>query len=370
MSDVSNDPDLEARVRRAMRSLADVHQPSPSGQPQVQPGGAAPKRSWLVAAAALLVVGGVVAVFAVAGRDTSPSPIATDPPPVTTPNDTPNADGDVEIDPAAMRFAEPLPNGTAAFVNDTSLPTPIIGERGIVARGPAPSPDSVRVVVMDGPRLLMRGIITDVPAETDLDRPLGPAVSIGVDGATYLDADEGGIVIPIDGGRRIVGPDEIFTFGGGGPYIEPDALIEIASAVGQLPIDQVDQLPGFVVYQGTMGGETLDPLGVADATTVQHGVDGYAGVTLYRLADTPTAFELLAIGHALFRGELELLPVGGVALTAGGQSYLELLSPVDLVVLNASADLDERIEALDVAAAADLDEAFDGSVGAPPRPAP
>lgn len=79
MSDMLNDPDLEARVRRAMHSIADAHQPSSSGQPVTQPTDGSPRRTWLIAAATLLVVGGVVAVFAVAGRDTSTSPVATEP---------------------------------------------------------------------------------------------------------------------------------------------------------------------------------------------------------------------------------------------------------------------------------------------------
>ncbi len=372
MSNMSNDSDLEARVRRAMHSIAGAHRPSSSAASLTQPSDSAPRRTWLIAAATLLVVGGVVAVFAVAGRDTSTSPVVTEPLVTATsePSDSLDVDGDVTIDPAALRFSEPLPDGTVAFVNDTSLPAPSVAERGIAGPDPGPVSDSVRVVVMDGPSLLMRGIITDLPADTALDRPVGPAVEGGLDGATYLDADEGAIVIPIDDGRRIVGPDEIFTFGGGGPYIEPDVLVEIATAVGQIPIDQIDQLPGFFVYAGTVDGETIDPLSVADATTVQHGEVGYAGLTSYRLTETPTAVELLAIGNALLRGQLDDAAIGDVTLTSAGQFYLELVSPTNLVVLNASTDLDERIADIDFAAAVDLAAAFDGSVDAPPRPNP
>ncbi len=372
MSDTSNDPELETRVRRALRSLAETHQPSSSGQPVTQPTDSQSRRTWLIAAATLLVVGGVVAVFAVGGRETSTSPVATEPPTTDTsePSDTPDAGRDVVIDPAVLRFSEPLPDDMVAFVNDTALPAPSIAERGIAGSGPGLQQDSIRVVVMDGPRLLMRGGVVDVPADTEPDRPVGPAVEIGVEGAAYLDADEGAIAIPLGDGRRIVGPDEFFMFGGGGPYIDPEALVEIATAIGQLPLDQVDELPGFFVYQGSAGGETIDPLGVADATTVEHGQAGLSSLTMYRLAEPPTAPELLAIGHALFRGELDEPAIGDVALTSGGQLYLELVSPVDLLVLNASADLDTRIAAIDFSPATELAEAFNGSVTAPPRPAP
>lgn len=387
MSDTIPDPDLEARVRRAMHSLADAHQPSPRGEPGSPRADGAPRRTWLIAAAMLLVVGGVVAVFVVSGRDTSPPSVATEPSVSlpSEPGDPRAADGDVAIDPGVLRFSEPLPDGSVAFVNDTSLRAPSIAERGAVdalpERGrvgsdPGPDPDSIRVIVMDGSRLLMRGIIVDVPADTDLDRPLGPPVDIGVDGATYIDADEGAIVIPIDDARRIVGPDEIFMFGSGGPYIEPDALIEIASAVGQLPFDHVARLPGFFVHQRSVGGETIDPLGRAAAVRVEHrdalASDGSTELTLYRLAEPPTAVELLAIAHALLGpgGTLDDAAVGDVALTAGGTVHLELVSPVDLVIMSASADLDQRIESIDFTTAADLDAAFDGSVTAPPRTSP
>ncbi len=373
MSDMSNDPDLETRVRQALRSLAETHQPSSSGQRVTQPTGSESRRTWLIAAATLLVVGGLVAVFAVAGRGTSTSPVATEPPTTdpSEPSDTQDANSEDAIDPAVLRFPEPLPDDMVAFVNDTALPAPSIAERGgIVGSDPGPQQDSIRLVVMDGPRLLMRGIVVDVPADTEPDRPVGPAVEIGVEGASFLDADEGAIVIPLGDGRRIVGPDEFFMFGGGGPYIDPEALVEIATAIGQLPLDQVDELPGFFAYQGSVGGETIDPLGVADATTVEHGLAGFSSLTMYRLAEPPTAPELLAIGHALFRGELDEPAIGDVALTSGGQSYLELVSPVDILVLNASADLDTRIAAIDFSPAAELAEAFNGSVTAPPRPAP
>ena len=96
MSDVSNDPDLEARVRRALHSIADAHQPSSSVPMGAQPADSAPRRSWLIAAATLLVAGGVVAVFAVVGRGTSTSPVVTAPvvTPPSEPSDFPGAGGD------------------------------------------------------------------------------------------------------------------------------------------------------------------------------------------------------------------------------------------------------------------------------------
>ena len=321
MSDMLNDPDLESRVRRAMHSLADAHQPSSSVQPAAQPtNDSGQRRTWLIVAATLLVVAGVVAVLAVAGRDTSPSPVVTEPPVTASsePRATPNADGDIAIDPADLRFSEPLPDGMVAFVNDTALPAPSVADYSdipVVGNDPTldPPPDSIGIVVMDGPRLLMRGTVVDLPPDTEAGLAKGQAVEIGVEGATYSDEDEGAIIIPIDGGRRIVAPDEYFSFGGGGPFIEPDALVEIARAIGQLPLDDVDQLPGFFVFQGWASGEAINPLGVAERTSVEHGQAGSPSLALYRLAQPPTALELLAIGNALFRGELNDSTIGDVA---------------------------------------------------------
>lgn len=57
-------------------------------------------------------------------------------------------------------------------------------------------------------------------------------------------------------------------------------------------------------------------------------------------------------------------------LFSDGQYYLELVSPVDLVALNAPDDLEALVASIDFAPLADLAEAFNGSVAAPPRPAP
>lgn len=187
---------------------------------------------------------------------------------------------------------------------------------------------------------------------------------------TYVDDDEGGIVIPIDGGRRIVAPDDYFRFGGGGPFIEPDALVEIATAIGRRPLDQVDQLPGFFVFHGSTDGQAIAPFGLADVTRVEHGQSGSPSLTPYRLAEPPTALELLVISNVLYGGELDDPAIGDTALTSQGQSYLELVSPVDLVMLDAPGYLDAMVQSIDFVPLADLAEAIDGSVSAPPRPEP
>ncbi len=379
MTDMLNDPDLEARVRRAMHSLADTHQPSPGGgRPRSQPSNDSQRRAWLMAAATLLVLAGVAAVFAVANRDTSTSPMVTEPPVMapSEPSATPNAHGDATYDPADLRFSEPLADGVAVFVNDTSLPAPNVpGSRDVPLLGnetdsTGPPTNSVRIVAMDGPRLLMLGAIVDVVSDTEPDLARGPDVEIGVDGATYLDEDQGGIVIPIDGGRRIVAPDEYFQFGAGGPFIDPDALIEIATAIGQLPLDQVDQLPGFFVFEFVADGEATDPSGIADATRIEHGERfGSPSVTLYRLAK-PRQRSNFGRSLTCCSAVRSTIQRPKTPLFSDGQYYLELVSPVDLVALNAPDDLEALVASIDFAPLADLAEAFNGSVAAPPRPAP
>ncbi len=383
MSDILNDPELETRVRRAMHALADSHQPSPlrpsaNVDPPHPPHRPHRHRSLAMAAAFALVVGGVVAVVAVANRDTALAPTDIEPS-LPAPDGTPNADGDMEIDPGGLRFGEPLPDDVVAFIDDPSLPAPRVEEpQGTTLSDDGPiafplddPPESVSVVAMDGAELLMRGTIIDLAPDTaDFD---GPTVDVGVDGARYVDGDRGAIVMPLETGElRVVGPDDFFAFGGGGPHIDAGALLAIARAVGTTPIDEVDSLPGFFVFRGSIGGRELDPIGYGAGITVRHGAGAAMSATITRLAEAPTALDLIAIANAVTRGSIASPTVGDVTLFDGEQFYIELVSPVDLLIVHNGAGVDDgMVAAIDLAPIDRLGEEFDGTVEAsPPAPDP
>lgn len=379
MTDAQIDPGLEDRVRRAFDAVAGSHQPSLS-PPQAGSDGGRSRRPWLLAAAAVLLVGGVGALLVAAGRDSTTSTVPSDSAPSSGPepispattlpaSTTPNAAGDRPIDAGELRFAEPLPEGVVGFVNAPgSLPPPGSGDPPSigVSPGTGASSDGLRFVAMDGPRKLMDGVVTELAAADDRPPFDGPPVDVGVDGARYVDADEGAIVVPVDGGERIVGPRELFTLGGGGPFVDEQVLVETTRLIGDLPLATVDEVEGLTVVAGTLDGEPVDPLGVGDAAVVRHG-SGAATVTLYRLDDRPSALELVAYADTLATGLRTVPTVGDIAFVGTSSVYVELVSPVDLLVVGAPGDdeLEAAVAAIDFAPLAELEGAFDGTVDAP-----
>ncbi len=319
--------DIEAQIKTVADAAFD--QTSPVERAHcVAETNSAKHKWWLVAAASVLVVA-LVGALALIDRSRDEAPAI-------------QSDGDAVIDPSRLRFSEPLAEDTVAFFDDPTIPAPHVAPERSVPASPgdldalADQPDSVRVVVMDEATLLMRGVIVDVPDGAD---PTGPAVDVGVDDARYVDADEGAIAIPLSDGFRIVAPAEYFMFGGGGPFIEPAVLVDIAAAVGDRPIDEIDDLDGFYVDDATIDGERSALL-VVDRVTVTHSPseESSDGVTtsIVRLPETPTQQELLSIAHSVTRGEIDQPALGDVTFIAGTKTYLELVSPVDLLLVNAS----------------------------------
>lgn len=68
--------------------------------------------------------------------------------------------------------------------------------------------------------------------------------------------------------------------------------------------------------------------------------------TIVRLQETPTAQELVAIAYALTRGEIDPPALGDVTFAAGSRTYLELVSPVDLLLVTAPTALGDILDRL------------------------
>ena len=286
----------------------------------------------------------------------TPDPGATGVPTTSAPL----SEDDAVIDSSRLRFPEPLADDTVAFFGDPALSPPQVAPVSSVPASPgdvdslAAQPDSVQVIVMDEATLVMRGAVVDV---SDGVEPTGPTVDVGIDGARYVDADEGAIAVPLGDGFRVVAPAEYFMFGGGGPFIEPRALVDIATAVGDRPIGEIDDLGGFHVTAATIDGERSGLL-IVDTVTVTHSPSGEPdGVTttIVRLEDTPTAQELVSIAHAITRGGIDPATLGDVTFTAGQRTYLELVSPVDLLLVTAPSALDNAIETVQFGPLDELD---------------
>ena len=325
-------------------------------------------RRWMaVAAAVVLVVAGVVVLATVRAGDTPDPTPATDtdvsmPTPTTTGTDVPASvvvDGDSVIDPTRLRFAEPLPDGTASYFDDPTLPAPQLITPTSGGGGPSSNPDgggtdSVRLVVMDGTRFVMRAVVVDV-ADSGVE-PTGETVDIGVEGARYVDADRGAIAIPLDTGTRLVGPEEYFTFGGGGPFVEANELVDLATVIGQRPIGDIDAVAGIYVFDGSIDGE---PIGVftPDNVTVKQGpaTGPFYQTTLIRFPEPLTAIDLTALVRAFNRGQIDPAEVGDVTFTAGPAAYIELVSPVDLLLAFAPSDLGDTLDTLIFVPISDLE---------------
>lgn len=391
MSDTLVDPELEDRVRRAMHSLAESHHPAAA--PSKPPASEEPsrRRVLVLAAAALLLLGGIAALFAVAGRDDDPEPSATEPPaepevnvpeptapdpaPDTTavvadpaPTGVPNATGDVTIDPAGLRFAEPLPDGVVAFLDAfPDLEPAVVRETPGFPAQDDPG-DSARFVALDGPHLLVIGNVVDASAEAvEVD---GDAVDIGIEGARWADAAMSAIAIPTGDRVRIIGPTDYFTLAARGPFVDPAVMTEVAAAIGTTPLGELADVPGIHPMTGTVDGEPLDTPIDGDSITVDHGGLPSPSVTLVRLDEPPTALDLAGIAYGVARELTETPQIGDVTFSGTGPVYVELVSPVDLVIVATSLqrELDELLPRLDVAPLDELDTAYDGTVEAPPAP--
>jgi hypothetical protein len=333
--------DIEAQIRAVADAAFD--QTSPVERDRYVAETSPAKHSWWLVAAASVLVFALVGALALIDRSNDDAP--------TTPAIL--SDADAVIDPSRLRFTEPLAGGTVAFFDDPTLPAPRVAPERSVPASPgevdslADEPDSVQVIVMDGATLLMRAIVVDGPDPGPGGS--GPAVDIGIAGARYVSADEEAITIPLGDGIRLVAPAESFTFGGGGPFVDPDTLIDVAAAIGDRPIEEIDDLDGFYVADATLDG---DPSGVltVDTVTVTHGPseEPFDGVnaTIIRLEETPTAQELLSIAHAITRGEVDPAALGDVTFTAGSRTYLELVSPVDLLLVTAPTTLGDILDTL------------------------
>ncbi len=380
MSATRIDPDVEERIRRALHALADAHPVGPGRAPGDSSSGS--RRRWMLAAAAAVLLGGLAGlVVAVRGDDgdepsvtTPPVTVATTTPaPTTTPAEDvnrlilPDADGDEPIDPSTLRFPEPIPDGQAAFLDDPSLPPPQLdeGDDTPILRVPADptpigeQPDNVGIVAMDGPDFLMRGVVLDLPGELVEFEITGRPVEVGVEGARYGDEDEGVIYLPLDDGVRLIAPDDFLSFGSGGPFIEPGALLGIVSTIGTRPLDELDDLPGIYALDGTIDGESVGPrFSEQDSVPVVHDRDAGlpdAFVTLQGLTEPPTQFELLAIAQWLARGRVEGAEAGDVSFEVGSDLYLELVSPVDLVILSSPRGLGDHLDSIAVMPIDDLE---------------
>ena len=336
---------MSADIETQIRAVADAafDQTSPVGPDRYVAETSPAKHNWWLVAAASVLVFALMGALALIDRSDDDAP--------TTP--AIQSDGDAVIDPSRLRFSEPLADDTVAFFDDPTIPAPHVAPDRSVSASPgdldalADEPDSVEVIAMDGATLLMRAIIIDGPDPGA--GPGGPAVDIGIDGARYVDAGEVAITIPLVDGIRLVAPAELLELGGGGPYVEPGTLVDIAAAIGNRPIDEIDDLDGFYVADATIDGERSGVLSV-DTVTVTQSPSGEpsdgVNTTVVRLQETPTAQELVSIAQALTGGELDSPALGDVIFTAGSRTYLELVSPVDLLLVTAPTALGDILDSL------------------------
>lgn len=334
---------MSADIAAQIRAVADAafDQTSPVDHDRyVAKTSPAKHRWWLVAAASVLVFALVGALALIDRSDDDDAPAI-------------QSDSDAVIDPSRLRFSEPLADDTVAFFDDPTLGAARVAPERSIPASPsdldalADEPDSVQVIVMDGATLLMRATVIDGPDPGA--GATGPAVDIGIDGARYVSADEFAITIPLDDGLRLVAPTESFTFGGGGPYAAPGTLVDVATAIGNRPIGEIDDLDGFYVADATIDGERSGLLTV-DTVTVTHSPneepsDGVT-TTIIRLQETPTARELVSIAHAITSGDIDPPALGDVTFTAGPRTYLELVSPVDLLLVTAPTTLGDILDSL------------------------
>lgn len=334
------------------------------------------RRWWLAAAASVLVVALIGAVALIDRSDAptttvAPAPTTTvdvDTEPATTPSQ--RAIEPVFPDPSGLRYQDPLPDDVVAFVDGRSLRPPEVVELPSVP-GPEPGDDfpgrQAWFVLMDGAEVEASGAIFERNDDWNPSQFSGEPVDIGVEGAVFVDDTEAAIAWPVDGSPRIVATQSFLLFGGSDPEVSTAELTAVARAVGTSEDWTTVELEEQGVFVFEVPSALGDAAGGLPSTIVEHGPG--LRVVLRRFDEPLTEQRFLAFAADTLRPAGAELPadaaLGDTAIDPDG-SYIELLSPVDVVVVTfGRPGLGSLI---DIAAADDLDTAFDGTIAAPPRP--
>jgi hypothetical protein len=272
-------------------------------------------------------------------------------------------------DVSTLRYPEPLPDDAAAFVNDLALGAPTLSEpEGVSGPEPQEGFRQARFVLLDGAEVLARGVIAQVPGAWDSSEYTGAPIDIGLDGAVFVDDEEAAIAYPVDGTPRIVASDSFLRSGSADPAVTPGELAEVARAVGVSDDWNAVELAnrGIHVFDELLSSAPVP--GTPRRVSVDHGPT--LSVVLRRFDQPLSEQQFIAFAANLLATPGSELPdgveLGDTAITLE-QGYVELLSPVDVVVVTFNRP---SIPAqLDIAPVDELDAAFDGTVDAPPRPA-
>ena len=339
-----------------MYSLADAHQPSSSVQPAAQPtNDSEQRRTWLIVAATLLVVAGVVAMLAVAGRDTSPSPVVTEPPETASsePCATPNADGDIAIDPADLRFSEPLPDGMVAFVNDTALPAPSVADYATSRRRQRPSPRPAARQHRDHRHGWDRACSSAARSSTcrPTPRPASPKARPSRSASRAR---------PTATRTKVPSSSRSMAVAGSSPRTSTSPLAAVGRSSSRMPWSRSPQpsaaaaqrrRPASGILRLPRLGERRgnQPARRRGANHRGHGQAGSPNLALYRLAQPPTALELLAIRQRTLPRRTQRFDDRRRRADVRRAAHLEFVSPIDVVVLSSPVDLDARVAAIDFA---------------------
>ncbi|MEM9517591.1 MAG: hypothetical protein AAGA42_22280, partial [Actinomycetota bacterium] len=321
----------------------------------------------------LLLVLGAVASACVGADAPDAESVSTSAPSLSTPEPATNPD---LPDPATLRFQEPLQDDVVAFVNDPALADPILSDTSDASTPASDSlPRDASFVQMDGSDVVLHGFVIDANQPWDPSANTGDDVDIGIDGARFTFPDSGAIAYPVDGMTRIV-----LTTESASAQIDPDANVEDLVAVARTIGVSDDwnsaeiEAAGLWVFgeqvDGQAGGEVLTGRVVHDPSAESRS----NSVSLIRFDEPVRGQQLVAFVADMLRTDPsgEVLDmgaeVGDTAIVArDGALYVELLSPVDVVVVGFGWEETEAL--LDLAMATGLDAAFDGSVDLVPRPA-
>lgn len=358
------------------------------------------RRWWLAAAASVLVVA-LIGAIALIDRSDSPTtpadivgpidddasgPEVADPLSATTVAPAPTTTVDVDTepsvtpsqravepvlpDPSRLRYQDPLPDDAVAFVDDDSLRPPEVVELPSVP-GPEPGDDAPArqawFVLMDGAEVEATGAIFEITDDWNPSQFSGEPVDIGVAGAVFVDDTEAAIAWPVNGSPRIVAAAAFLLTGRSDPEVSTAELTAVARAVGSSDDWSTVELE----EQGVFVFEMLSAVGVPAEglpfTIVEHGRG--LRVVLQRFDEPLTEQRFLAFAADTLRQAGGALPadaaLGDTAIDPD-VGYIELLSPVDVVVVTFNRPGLGSL--IDIAAADDLDTAFDGTISAPPKP--
>lgn len=173
--DVLDDPILDDRIRGAMHALADSHMPRASGPSARRSTG----RRLLATVAALLVVGGVGALFFAGQRSGEERPVSTQAPaPIDSALPEPTAPEPTQPPPSptpatdGFRFEAPLPTGILAVLDPAPRPAVSAYESGssngsfLAGRG---GPEQIVVLTPDGfPEAAVSVTDVEFPIDTNV----------------------------------------------------------------------------------------------------------------------------------------------------------------------------------------------------------